>query len=113
MGAERLAQAAFSVIPAWGPSCVSLMTVWGPGRDQRVQYRQTVSEDRAVREGKRLLKKLGKIKTIGQDREGVEAPPGQYVTEKFPVLTFGPTPIRLAASWPKVRRSKSSSTRMM
>ena len=39
-----------------------------------------------------MLKKLGKIKATNQDRKGAEAPPGQYVTEKFPVLTFGPTP---------------------
>ena len=37
-----------------------------------------------------MLKKLGRRQNIRQ--EGVEAPPGQYVTEKFPVLTFGPTP---------------------
>ena len=39
-----------------------------------------------------MLKKLGKITKIKQDQEGLSVPPGQYVTEKFPVLTFGPTP---------------------
>ena len=39
-----------------------------------------------------MLKKLGRIATIRQDQEGLDVPPGQYVTEKFPVLTFGPTP---------------------
>ena len=46
-----------------------------------------------------MLKKLGKIKTIRQERDGPEAPPGQYVTEKFPVLTFGPTPNIDLDSW--------------
>ena len=45
-----------------------------------------------------MLNKLGRITRIGQSRDGVDAPPGQFVTEKFPVLTFGPTPrIRLDA----------------
>ena len=39
-----------------------------------------------------MLKKLGRRQKIKQDQEGLEVPPGQYVTEKFPVLTFGPTP---------------------
>ena len=39
-----------------------------------------------------MLNKLGKITKIKQDREGQEAPPGQFVTEKFPVLSYGPTP---------------------
>ena len=39
-----------------------------------------------------MLKKLGRRLTIKQDQEGLDVPPGQYVTEKFPVLTFGPTP---------------------
>ncbi len=39
-----------------------------------------------------MLKKLGKTKTIKQDQSGLEVPPGQYVTEKFPVLTEGPVP---------------------
>ena len=52
-----------------------------------------------IQRGARLLKKLGKIKTIRQDRDGPEAPPGQYVTEKFPVLTFGPTPNIDLDSW--------------
>ena len=39
-----------------------------------------------------MLKKLGNITKIRPDRVRDDAPPGQYVTEKFPVLTFGPTP---------------------
>ena len=39
-----------------------------------------------------MLRKLGRTQTIKQDQEGLEVPPGQYVTEKFPVLSFGPTP---------------------
>ena len=39
-----------------------------------------------------MLKKLGQVTKIKQQRVGAKAPPGQYVTEKFPVLTFGPTP---------------------
>ena len=39
-----------------------------------------------------MLKKLGQVTKIKQQRDGAKAPPGQYVTEKFPVLTFGPTP---------------------
>ena len=39
-----------------------------------------------------MLKKLGKITGAKQEREDTGAPPGQYVTEKFPVLTFGGTP---------------------
>ena len=39
-----------------------------------------------------MLKKLGKITRAKQDQEDLRVPPGQYVTEKFPVLTFGATP---------------------
>ena len=39
-----------------------------------------------------MLKKLGRRQTVKQDLDGLAVPPGQYVTEKFPVLTFGPTP---------------------
>ena len=39
-----------------------------------------------------MLKKLGKLTRVKSNPDGVDAPPGQYVTEKFPVLTFGPTP---------------------
>ena len=41
-----------------------------------------------------MLKKLGKI-TIGTREKtsaNAKAPPGQFLTEKFPVLTYGPTP---------------------
>ena len=39
-----------------------------------------------------MLTKLGRRQTINQDLEGREVPPGQFVTEKFPVLTFGAVP---------------------
>ena len=39
-----------------------------------------------------MLKKLGKITKVKQDRDDVTVPPSQYATEKFPVLTFGGTP---------------------
>ena len=39
-----------------------------------------------------MLRKLGRRQTINQDLEGSEVPPGQFVTEKFPVLTFGAVP---------------------
>ena len=46
-----------------------------------------------------MLQKLGRITQINQRREGPHAPPGQFVTEKFPVLTFGPTPRIDLATW--------------
>ena len=46
-----------------------------------------------------MLNKLGRITRIRQEREGVPAPPGQFVTEKFPVLTFGPTPRIDLSTW--------------
>ena len=46
-----------------------------------------------------MLNKLGRITRIRQNRDDVDAPPGQFVTEKFPVLTFGPTPRIPAADW--------------
>ena len=39
-----------------------------------------------------MLKKLGRVTKIKQDQTGLNVPPGQHATEKFPVLTFGPTP---------------------
>lgn len=39
-----------------------------------------------------MLRKLGRTQTIKQDQKGLEVPPGQFVTEKFPVLTFGSAP---------------------
>ena len=39
-----------------------------------------------------MLKKLGKVTKIKEQEGGRKAPPGQYVTEKFPVLSFGSTP---------------------
>ena len=46
-----------------------------------------------------MLQKLGRITQINQRREGPPAPPGQFVTEKFPVLTFGPTPRIDLSTW--------------
>ena len=46
-----------------------------------------------------MLNKLWKRTTIRQDQEGLDVPPGQFVTEKFPVLTFGATPRVEAAEW--------------
>lgn len=39
-----------------------------------------------------MLRKLGKVTQINQDQGDLEVPPGQFVTEKFPVLTYGSTP---------------------
>ena len=39
-----------------------------------------------------MFQKLGRRQTIDQDHDGLEVPPGQFVTEKFPVLTFGSIP---------------------
>lgn len=46
-----------------------------------------------------MLKKLGNITKITQRREGRPAPPGQYVTTKFPVLSHGGTPKLNLATW--------------
>ena len=39
-----------------------------------------------------MLSKLGRINSGWRNREQEDAPPGQFVTTKFPVLTYGPTP---------------------
>ena len=36
-----------------------------------------------------MLKKIGKLTTIKKKTSDPKVPPGQYATEKFPVLTFG------------------------
>ncbi len=46
-----------------------------------------------------MLKKLGNIKQIVQKREGRPAPPGQYVTSKFPVLSYEDTPKIDLSTW--------------
>ena len=46
-----------------------------------------------------MLRKIGRITGITQDQEGLDVPPGQFVTEKFPVLTFGSTPEIDMDSW--------------
>ena len=44
-----------------------------------------------------MLKNLGRVNRIRAVEEG--APPGQFVTEKFPVLTFGPAPHVDRSEW--------------
>ena len=39
-----------------------------------------------------MLQKLGRITRINQSHEDSDVPAGQFVTKKFPVLTFGPNP---------------------
>ncbi len=39
-----------------------------------------------------MLRKLGRVTGITQDQEGLNVPPGQYVTSRFPVLTYGSPP---------------------
>lgn len=46
-----------------------------------------------------MLKKFGRVTKIKQDHEGLEVPPGQFVTEKFPVLTYGSIPKIDLATW--------------
>ncbi len=46
-----------------------------------------------------MLKKLGQVTKISQDQAGLHVPAGQYVTQKFPVLTFGPTPKIALNDW--------------
>ena len=46
-----------------------------------------------------MLKKLGKITRVKQDNQGRNVPPGQYVTTKFPILTFGSTPKIDLTTW--------------
>jgi len=46
-----------------------------------------------------MLGKLGRTQTIKQDQKGLEVPPGQFVTEKFPVLTFGAAPKVELETW--------------
>ncbi len=46
-----------------------------------------------------MLKKFGKLTKAKQGQEGVDVPPGQYATTKFPVLSFGPTPMIDLEEW--------------
>lgn len=46
-----------------------------------------------------MLNKLGRVADIRQDQTELDVPPGQYVTDKFPVLSFGPTPRIDLATW--------------
>ena len=45
-----------------------------------------------------MLKKMGKDTRIKQEQD-TPVPPGQYVTEKFPVLTYGSVPIIDLDKW--------------
>ncbi len=46
-----------------------------------------------------MLNKLGRITRLNPDRVQPDAPPGQFVTDRFPVLTFGPTPRISLDTW--------------
>ena len=46
-----------------------------------------------------MLRKLGRRTEIRQEPEERDVPSGQYVTEKFPVLTFGPNPRIDLSTW--------------
>lgn len=46
-----------------------------------------------------MLKKLGKTTKVKQDNHGPDLPPGQYATDKFPILSFGPMPKIDLATW--------------
>ena len=46
-----------------------------------------------------MLNKLGRITRLSPDRVQPDAPPGQFVTDRFPVLTFGPTPRISLDTW--------------
>ena len=46
-----------------------------------------------------MLRKIGRLTKITQNHEGLNVPPGQYVTHKFPVLSFGSTPKIDLTTW--------------
>ena len=46
-----------------------------------------------------MLKKVGKITRINRQDDSGRSPPGQYLTEKFPVLSFGATPEISLEEW--------------
>lgn len=46
-----------------------------------------------------MIGKLGRRTKIKQDQQRLDVPSGQYVTEKFPVLTFGPNPRIDMSTW--------------
>ena len=45
-----------------------------------------------------MLRKLGKA-TVVQNELNLDVPPGQFVTQKFPVLTYGQTPSIRQDQW--------------
>ena len=46
-----------------------------------------------------MLKKLGRINRRRMPAYEQDAPPGQFVTEKFPILTYGATPRISLDTW--------------
>ena len=46
-----------------------------------------------------MQRKIGKVKQITRDHGRFRVPQGQYLTEKFPVLSYGPTPDIELNSW--------------
>ncbi len=38
------------------------------------------------------VERLKRVKNVPQEDQGSRVPPGQFLTERFPVLTYGPTP---------------------
>ena len=46
-----------------------------------------------------MMKKLGWVKKAPDQGRGERVPPGQFVSRKFPVLTYGPTPKVALDSW--------------
>ena len=46
-----------------------------------------------------MLRKIGRLTKIAQDQKGLNVPPGQYVSQKFPVLSFGSTPKIDLTTW--------------
>ena len=45
-----------------------------------------------------VLRKLGKVTRIKREQDA-SVPPGQFATEKFPVMTYGPTPDVATSEW--------------
>ena len=46
-----------------------------------------------------MLNKLRHITQIKHSNEAKQAPPGQFITDKFPILTFGTTPAIELSDW--------------
>ena len=78
-------------------------TAWGyegiAGAPDPLGTRSLRVRRRFDRKDWQMLKKLGKITKVRQPEDGRPVPPGQYATEKFPVLTFGGTPSIDLKTW--------------